>query len=74
MGPAFMGESELFSDQKSDFERSYRREILVAVFLAPPYHNLQRLAVTMAYLSSTETKYCIRDGGAGEKAFLGAPS
>ena len=30
-----MGESELFSDQKSDFERSYRSEILVAGLPAP---------------------------------------
>ena len=69
-----MGESELFSDLKSDFERSYRGEILVAGLPAPPAQKLWRLAVTMASLSSTETKYCIRDGGAGEKAFLGALS
>ena len=30
-----MGESELFSDKKSDFERSYRSEILVAGLPAP---------------------------------------
>ena len=69
-----MGESELFSDKKSDFERSYRGEILVAGFLSPPAPNLWRLAGTMACLSSTETKYCIRAGGESEKAFLGAPS
>ena len=67
-----MGDSELFSDLKSDFERSYRGEILVAGLPAPEAHNLRRLAVTMACLSSTETKYCSWVGGAGEKAFLGA--
>ena len=67
-----MGDSELFSDLKSDFERSYRGEILVAGLPAPRPQNLWRLAVTMAFLSSTETKYCIRDGGAGEKNSIGA--
>ena len=47
MAPAFMGESELFSDLKSDFERSCRSEILDAGFLAPPAQKLQRLAVAM---------------------------
>ena len=67
-----MGDSELFSDLKSDFERSYRGEISVAGLPAPPAQKLQRLAVTMACLSSTETKYCGWVGGAGEEAFLGA--
>ena len=53
LAPAFMGESELFSDLKSDFERSYRSEILVAGLPAPPFQKLRRLAVTMACLSST---------------------
>ena len=43
-----MGDSELFSDLKSDFERSYRGEILVAGLLSQdracaalglPYYN-----------------------------------
>ena len=36
LAPAFMGDSELFSDLKSDFEGSYRGEILVAGLLSPP--------------------------------------
>ena len=52
-----MGDSELFSDLKSDFERSYRSEILVAGSSGVRAQKLWRLAVTMACLSSTETKY-----------------
>ena len=71
-----MGDSELFSDLKSDFERSYRSEFLVAGLHAPPAQKLRRLVVTitMAYPPSAETKCCIWDGGAGEIALLGSPA
>ena len=69
-----MGDSELFSDLKSDFERSYRGEILVAGSSGVRAQKLWRLAVTMACLSSTETKYCIWDRTPGEKALIIPPS
>jgi len=65
-----MGESELFPDLKSDFERSYRSEMLIAGLPAPEDQNLWRLAVTMACLSSTERKIAVGPPGQAKKPSL----